>query len=316
MKLKKILAACAAGGILFTGGNALVNASSDDLIAFKEAYLSAPVDNRMFNENIDFFGPTFHGEVISDGFIFRDASMRMSGRINWEYTNPNTNQTADEIIPFYIEQTNDEMTMYVQRNNRWYKFMLPSVPVGLANAIKSTDINILTQNMNAVKDVEILRDNDEERVMNITLDGKKLAELMHQYNDNKISNMNSYEMNAQKGFMDHLTDALATTDLKCAWTVDKQTWQSKSATVDFTNVMRAYAKDVLNDAAKGEITLNSDDRKFYESLGYFAELHTKATYYKANEDAKPTMPSNAANALTNENIFNDLVKEVATSTKK
>ena len=80
--------------------------------------------------------------------------------------------------------------------------------------------------------------------------------------------------------------------------------------------MRAYAKDVLNDAAKGEITLNSDDRKFYESLGYFAELHTKATYYKANEDAKPTMPSNAANALTNENIFNDLVKEVATSTKK
>ena len=309
MKIKKLLTMMAMGGLLVSNGNAIVDAAQDGMIAFKEAYLSAPVDNRIFNENIDFFGPNFHGEVVGDGFIFRDASMYINGKIDWQYTN-SSNETVDENIPFYIEQSNKDMIMYLQRNNRWSKLKLPAVPIEIANALKTTDVNILSQNMEAVKDVEVLDDTEEKRIMNITLDGPKLAELIKKYNENSIGSMT----NDEKNFLGHLFDALQTTNVQCNWSVDKKTWQSISLTVNFTDLMRAYAKDVLDDAAKGEIVLNADDRSYYEALGYFSELHTKASYYKS--DAKPTKPDGANYAQNNENIFNDMVKEIGKAAKK
>ena len=316
MKIKKFLAAIAAGGLLLSNSNAIADTISDNIMSFREAYLTVVSDNRTFVENIDFFGPTFHAELKGDTFILRDASMRMKGGINWEYTNPSTDQTSNENMQFYIEQNNDEMTMYVQRNNRWSKFMLPAVPVGLANAIKTNDINILTENMSAVKSVDILQDTKEKRIMNITLDGKKLSELLHKYNDQRIASLSTSEQTAQKNFIGHLSDALQKTDVNCAWTVDKSTWRSISVTVDFTNLMRAYAKDILDDASKGELTLSADDRHFYEALGYYSELHSSSAYYKADESVMPKMPDGASYAGFNNNVFSDMVKGIGVSAIK
>ena len=310
---KKILAGIIAGSLLIGGGSAL----ADNMDAFKEAYLATPVDNRAFHEAVEFFGPNFHGELGGTAFILRDATAKMSGNITWQFTNPDTNVTNDPVtMPFYITQNNDIMTMYVQRNGSWSRFNLPAVPVALANAIKTTDINILRQNMATVKAVDIVRENAEQRVMNITLDGKKLAELLRTYNDDRIAGLSQSERTEQKSFMDHLADGLQTTDVVCSWTVDKKNWRTVSATVDLTNVMRAYAKDYLDDAAKGEIVLSATDRAYYESLGYFSELHSRSAYQAVVDDnAGPAVPAGASSARNNPNVFSDLVRLIGSEAR-
>lgn len=310
---KKILSAFLAGSML-VGGGAI---AADNMDAFKEAYLATPVDNRAFHEAVEFFGPEFHGELNGTSFILRDATMKMSGTISWQFTDPNTYNTTEESnIPFYVEQNGDVMTMYVQRSGSWSKFNLPAVPVALANAIKTTDVNILQQNMSAVKSVDIVSENADQRVMQVNLDGKKLAELLHTYNDDRIANLSQAERTEQKTFIDHLADGLQTTDVTCSWTVDKKTWRTVSATVNLTDVMRAYAKDILDDAAKGEIVLSQSDRSFYESLGYFSELHTRAAYYVAGDGSQPQMPQGASSARNNPNVFQDLSRLVGSEARK
>ena len=311
MKLKKkILAAVLAGGFIFSGGNALVTYAADGLVAFKEAYLAEVTDNRAFSVNADFFGPSHRAELNSKAFILRDGTLRNSGQITWEFTNPGDNQVTSENIPYYVEQNGDTMTMYVQRNGRWSKFTLPAIPVGVANAIKTTDINTLQQNMSAIKSVEVLKDDANQRIMNINLDGKKLAELLHTYNDANIEKLSGTEKAEQKGFIDHLADAFQKTDLTCAWTVNKQNWKTISTSIDLTKLIQAYGKDYLDDAAQGSIVLSQTDRKFYEALGYYSELHFVATHSAAGE-GEVTAPQGISSASNNSNVFLDLVQKIS-----
>ena len=311
MKLKKkILAAVLAGGFIFGGGNALVTHAADGLVAFKEAYLAEVTDNRTFSVNADFFGPSYRAELNSKAFVLRDGTLRDSGQISWEFTNPADNQVTSENIPFYVEQNGDAMTMYVQRSGRWSKFALPAIPVGVANAIKTTDINTLQQNMSAIKSVEVLKDDANQRIMNINLDGKKLAELLHTYNDENIEKLSADEKAEQKGFIDHLADAFQATDLTCAWTVNKKNWSTVTASLDLTKLVQAYGKDYLDDAAKGSIVLSQTDRKFYEALGYYSELHFVVNYSSTGE-GEVAAPQGIGSARNNANVFGDLVQKIS-----
>lgn len=297
---KKILAAVMAGGIIFGGGNALVTSAADNMVAFKEAYLAENNSTRSFRVNADFFGPSYRTEINGVSFILRDATMRMTGQMNWEFTNPATNEVTNEDFPYYVEQNGNTMTMYVQRNGSWSKFALPAIPVGIANAIKTTDLATLQQNMTAVKDVEILKDDANQRIMNVTLDGEKLAELVQSYNSN---------VSGEKDFLGHIVDALKKTDLTCAWTVNKKDWTTATATLDLTKLIQAYGKDYLDDAAKGEIVLSQADRSYYEVLGYYSELH-----FVLNSQATETQvsaPQGASSARTNANVFADLVQKIS-----
>lgn len=296
---KKILSAVLAGGMLFNCGNVLADTSQDSLLKFKEVYLTEVNDNRSFRINADFFGPSHSAEINGRAFILRDATMRMTGQINWEFTNPNTNAVTNENFPYYVEQNGDTMTMFVQRNGQWSKFTLPAIPVGVANSIKTTDIATLQQNMTAVKSVEILKDDANQRIMNINLDGEKLAELLQKYNNNAD----------EKDFLGHIVDAIKKTDLTCTWTVDKNNWRTVSATLDLTKFIQAYGKDYLDDAAKGKIVLSQTDRSYYEVLGYYSELHFVVNYLSAKEQI--SAPQGIDSAKVDENIFADLVEKIS-----
>ena len=307
---KKILSAALVGGVLFSGGNFSVEAA-DDLTSFKEAYLAEVVDNRAFSMNADFFGPSYRTEINGRAKLLRDATMQMDGTMHWEFTDPSSYQVQSEDIPFYVSQNGDDMTMLVQRSGRWSKFALPAIPVGIANALKTTDIGTLQQNMSAVKSVEVLKDDADQRIMNVTLDGKKLAELVRTYNDAKLATLSQSEQTAQKDFIGHLTDALQTTDLTCSWTVSKKNWQTITASANLTKLIQAYGKDYLDDAAKGELVLSQTDRAFYEVLGYYSELHFVVNYYNDSNETVAAQPAGSNYAQTNANVFADLVKKIS-----
>ena len=316
-KLSKTLAAVAAGGMLFFGAGNLAEADSDSEFTFRQAYLSMKQDNRVFHQNIVFFGTTFHVDINSSGQILRDASMRMNGNINWEYTNPSNNITRNNTMPFYLTQNGEEMTLYVQRQNKWSKFSLPGVPVGFANALKSNDISTLQENIDLVKDVELFRESDTQQIFNITIDGKKLSDRMQSYSKNQnTAELSSEEVADQQRFFNNLNDALQSTDIKCTWTVNKIKNQTVTAVIDFTDLMRAYAKSVLDDSAAGKIVLSDEDRLLMDTIGYYSEFHYSMTYADANEKLNFNLPSAAQKAAVNNNVFQDLFKDMTTSVKK
>ena len=316
-KLSKTLAAVATGGMLFFGAGNLAEADSQSEFTFRQAYLSVPQDNRVFRQNIVFFGTTFHVDINSAGQILRDASMRMSGNINWAYTNPSNNITRNSTMPFYLTQTGEEMTLYVQRQNKWSKFSLPGVPVGFANALKTNDLATLQENIELVKDVEIFRESATQQIFNITLDGKKLSSRMQSYARNQnTSELSSTEVAEQQRFFNNLNAALQKTDVKCTWTVDKVKNQTVTAVIDFTDLMRAYAKNVLEDSASGKIVLSEEDRMLMDTIGYYSEFHYSMNYAAANEKLNFNLPSAAQKAAVNNNVFQDLFKDMTTSVKK
>lgn len=295
---KKILSAFLAGGILFNCGNVLADTVQDNFMKFKEVYLAENNDNRAFMINADFFGPSHSTEISGRAFILRDATMRMTGQINWEFTNPTTNLITKEDFPYYVEQNGDKMTMFVQRDGKWNKISFPAIPVGISNAFITSDVNILQENMTVVKTVEILKDDSNQRIMNVTLDGEKLAGLLQKYNSD-----------SSEDFVRHMISAVKKTDLICTWTVNKNNLRTISATFDLTKLVHAYGKDYLDEAAEGKIILSQEDRSYYEVLGYYSELHLIMNYQNSAEQI--SMPQGASSAVTNQNIFADLVQKIS-----
>ncbi len=314
-KLSKTLAAVAAGGMLFFGAGNLAEADSNSEFAFRQAYLASAQDNRVFRQNIVFFGTTFHVDINSSGQILRDASMRMNGNINWEYTNPSNNITQNNTMPFYLTQNGAEMTLYVQRQNKWSKFLLPGIPAGFANDLKSTDVSTLQENLQLVKDVELFRENDTQQIFNITFDGKKLSDRMQSYSKAQdTTELSADEVATQQRFFNNLNAALQTTDVKCTWTVDKVKNQTVTAVIDFTDLMRAYAKNVLDDSAAGKIVLSDEDRMLMDTIGYYSEFHYSISYSDAKLNFN--LPSAAQKAAVNNNVFQDLFNDMTTSVNK
>ena len=317
-KFKKTLAAVAASGILFFGANNVSAAPADNAdFEFRQAYLSLVNDIRTFDQSIVFFGTTFHVDISSQGQILRDNSMRMSGNINWAYTNPTTKQTSNNNIPFFMTHLNNEMMLYVQRNNKWSRFILPNIPADFVDAVKSNDISILEENLKAVKSVEIFRDTNSQEIFNITLDGQYLAERLKEYGKKTdTTQFSAEELTEQTNFFRNLENAFQKTDVVCTWTVDKDQNATLTAVVDLTPVMRAYAESVLDEAAEGKITLSDEDRLLMETIGYYSEFHYSMSSSKITNTQALTPPAAARKAAVNNNIFQDFLKDMTTSVKR
>jgi hypothetical protein len=314
-KLSKTLAAVVAGGFLFfSAGDALADSNAE--FKFREAYLSEAQNTRIFNQNIDFFSNTFYADADSQGKVLRDGTMQISGRLNWAYTNPSNNMTINKKIPFYItQQGNSEMTLHVQRNGKWNKFVLPGMPSSFVNALSTTDHNILQENMKAVRNVELFRETNAQQIFDIALDGQYLAQLMADYSYNR-TDISDEERANHEDFSRNLQAALKKKDLHCTWTFDKINHRTVTIVIDFTDLLRDYSINVLNEAAAGKFTLTEEDKMLFEAIGYYSECHYTLSYYNGDEDRNYAPSAEAQKASENRNIFNDLVREMVTTVQK
>lgn len=307
-KLSKILATALIGGsFLFGSGDvSAADANSDAMMKFREAYLTTDTGTRSFDQMLTFFGGTvFRADITADSQILQDASMRISGTANWSYTSPETKQTTNLTIPFYIAQNgNSDMTMYVQRNRKWSKVMLPGFPSALANALKSNNPKIAQENMAAVKDVEIFKDDANQRIMKIVVDGDYVANLFEKY-ENTSSDDAIMNSNLKKALIDN--------DVFITWTVDKNRNQTVTTTLELTDLVRSYARGMLNDSAAGKITLNKEEMALLDSIGYYSEFHYSLTYGSGNKSLN--MPAGAANASENAGVLDDLEKDMVAVVK-
>jgi hypothetical protein len=313
--LSKTLAAVVTGSVLFFSAGD-VQASADAEAKFRQAYLSEYQTTRSFNQNIDFFSPTFHADVDSYGTVISDGTMQMTGKFNWAYTNPVNNNTINFDIPFYITQNGDsEMTLYVQRNGSWTRFLLPGMPSSFVNALKTTNNSVLRDNMQGIRNVELFSETNAQQIFLITLDGNYLAQSMANYSQNRSGDSVSTREN-HEFFSRNLQAALRKTDVHCTWTFDKINNHTLTAVIDFTELLRAYSVSVLNEAAAGTIVLSEEDRRLFETIGYYSECHYTLSYIGGDVQSKTNPPSEAKKAPVSRDIFDDLVREMVTTVKR
>jgi hypothetical protein len=306
-KLSKILSAAAVGGMLIFGGN--VQAAENDMQTFRDSYLSTAEDSRHYNQIATFFGGTvFKADINAQGSILSDASLNMAGTIDWSYTSPRTKQTTNLSIPFYIAQSGDnDMVLYVQRYRRWNKITLPGFPAALASAIKANDLKTLQENAQAVKDVEIFKEDVDQRIMKLVIDGKFVASLLDKYND---QNSTGAEINR------NLKKSLAENDIYCTWTFDKRKKETKTVSIDLTDLMRGYARSVLDESAAGTIKLEPEEKSLLDAIGYYSEFHYSLSSVGAIDKKILTPPSSALNAQENDAVFDDLLNDMTAVVKR
>lgn len=319
MNLKKLSAVVAIGSAIFFGGNAVADAANmtnDGMWAFREAYVSQAPDTRIFAQDLTLISTNFHLDINSKAQVLKDGSFRMGGNFNWTYTNLKKNYSTNNTIPFYIEQLGNEMTLYVQRRGKWSKMLLPGLPAGIALIWKSTDPSVLEKNFRAVKAVEILKDTPDLRIMNVTLDGTKLADILADNGSATFTNLSGDALTEQKEIFERWLAAFRANDITFSWTVNKPNWETVTAAFDLTNIMRAYCIYVLDQAAAGNVVLTDEERDLLDAMGYYSELRSYTSHIDSKKEVMINLPANLSQAPENDDSLNDIFADMTTVVEK
>lgn len=317
---KKIIAAVGCSVLLLGGNPADAAEQQQDVMwAYREAYMANINDERVASTNIDLFGPNYHWELDADGKVLRDGSMRWHGNMSWDYTEKKSNITSHEDIPFYLEHLNNMVTLYIQRENNWSKISVPGVPPELANALASNSINYFNDSMQAVKKVTIENETDKMRGFRVVMDAGKMMQVTEKYWDTAPNNLSEKEKQEQKEFFANLTKSFAGTELTFDWVVNKENNKTVTLSTDLTPLLRAYARNVINEMSAGNVKLTDEQREMMDALGYFSELKFYVTYVGANQEESLAVPDDVRkNAVDMLNIadIQKGVSEAAQTEKK
>lgn len=310
LNLRRVAAVATMSGLLFLGGNADAAPESDGMWAFREAYTAQTSDTRVFEQDLTLNAPTFHLDIDSRAQVLKDGSFRMGGTFTWTYTNLKKSYSINRNIPFYIEQIDNEMTLYVQRKGKWSKMLLPGLPSGIGILWKSTDPAILNEIVNAVKAVEVLKETDDLRIMNVTLTGTKLADILDKNSTATFANLKGDKLTEQKEILNRWLASFRSTDITFTWTVNKPSLTTATVVLDLTEIMRAYARYVLDESAAGRVVLNDEERDLLDALGYYSELRAYTTRIAARKDTMVNLPSNLSKVPENDDSLNDVFLEM------
>ena len=318
LNFRRFATAAAVSGILLFG-NAVDAAVTDDagMKAFREAYTEPLSATRMFRQDFILVSTTFHLELKSNAQITPEGSMKMSGDLLWTYTNLQKNYSTNSALPFYIEQSGNNLMLYIQRGGQWSKMALPGLPSGIITLWKSNDMNVVNQNMDAVKKVEVLKDTSDVRIMKVTLDGDKIAKLIEKNSQASFANLSGDALAEEKENLNRWLTAIKTSDVTFTWGVKKPNWTTVSITFELTDIMRAYSRYVLSESAAGRIVLTDEERDLLDVMGYYSELHSYTTYLSPDSgDIKFNIPPNLESIPENDSSLDDIFAEMTTAVVK
>ena len=299
---KKIIAAIGCGVMLWSGSPAMAAEPQDAMSVYKEAYMANFNDERAVSTNLDLLGPDYHWELNAKGKVLRDSTMYWQGSMRWDIKAKKMNLTSREDIPFYLENVTGLLILYAQRAGQWVKLSVPGIPVELANVWQNGAANFMDDSLQAVKNVSLANETDTQQSLQIVIDAGKMMQVSEKYLDDGTLKLSEKEKQEQKAMLDTLTKALQGTDLTVDWVVNKADHKTIAINTDLTPLLRAYAKNVINDKTAGKIKLSNDEREMMESLLSFSELKFYMTYSGVNQNEKFTIPDDVRKSAVE--IFN------------
>lgn len=283
-------------------------AGMDGMSAFKEAYFANPPQIHQFETTASFFGPSFHLDAKMCGEWNGNGTLWCGGEIAFDDTELKTGQTAKKNIPVYMEYSGDSLYFYGKNNNSWLQEQIMGIPMWIAYVIKSRDMTVLEENASAVQAVNLIKDDGAQQQMQIILNGSRLAALTRSHG------MNGSDKD--RLFAEYLAQAMEQTNLELAWVVDKNTKQTITLTANLTELMRNYAKSMLQASYESKLTLTKDEQEFYQTIGYYCNLNFYCNRTGAQEKIKAAYDIGRAakGASTNGSTIDAIRKEAVDAT--
>ena len=164
-------------------------------------------------------------------------------------------------------------------------------------------------------DVQTTELGNGQQRMQITFNGKALSAVKDKAVRAKISAMNEADGKAALQSVGYLNAALAENNPRCVWTIDKKTGKTTMLTADLTEIMRSYAKAMLQDSYQSKITLTDEEKEFLASIGYYYNLQVYLTQESKSAD-RAVIPATVKNTAQDAYIFADIKNEIISAVKK
>jgi hypothetical protein len=277
----------------------------DDMAAFREA-ITMPAQTKnngyILRESINFFVPTGHAKL---EFIAqtKEDSARMSGALDF-LLNDEEGGTLTDQIPFYIDQNKKDMTIYYKMGKEWEKFHAPSLAAVLTDVIATPTSTDIEKEISFVKDVKVLRESDTQRTMFVRLDSDKVADAIREYSEENPADKGTADDREMQGhFMQWLDTGVRKADIWYMWTVDKNSWQTITQSLDLTGVVRETAKAAMDDKSEHWSPYAEELLSF---VAYYSDMKEYTVFLNQKAEKKLELPKEAKKAKLVEDMIVDM----------
>ncbi len=286
---KKALAAAFACGTLLWGGVAAADPAPamDGMAAFREAItMPSKPDQRVFREDLLFFSPTIRADLEFLGQA-KKHSLRIAGNLDVLATD-NSGDTAKLAVPFYMTQTNQNMTIYFKIGDAWQKFTTPTLAAVATDVVTTPTEAEVEDTIALVKEVVVLRETPSQRTMLVRLDSNKLADTVKKYAEkHPADNGTANDGEMQKTFMKYLDQGIRKADLWYTWTIDKTDWQTITMSYNLSSIMQETARAALSENHPDWPPMLTET---VEMLAYYSDLKTYTTFLNPDVKDKADVP--------------------------
>ena len=247
--------------------------NSEGMQAFREALTSdSDTPNRVFRQDILFASPLIQGELEFFGTVENDA-FKSTGEFSlWIYKDDGSYD--EKYIPFYLTQNGKDMTIYFKADKKWEKITAPSLAASVTDMIATPTAKEIEEIIADTKDVTVLQENDNRRIMLITLDGDRMADsLKTKSEENPASTADPIQESA----VNYLDTAFRNANTWYMWTIDKRDWHTVAMQYQFSGIVQEFARAMLNDPTK---TWPDEISQLLETIAYYSEIRAYTTYPK------------------------------------
>ena len=217
--------------------------NSEGIKAYREALSSYSAEaEKVFRQDILFASPFIQAELDILGSVEGDV-FKSSGDLTF-WIEKNDGTSTEKIIPFYMTQDGKDMTIYFKSDKEWEKFTAPSLAAGIMDMLASPTPEEVEELVNDAKEVSILQENENRRIMLITLDGNRMADSFRAMSE---ANPDSTADPIQEAIVNYFDTAFRNANLWYMWTIDKRDWHTVAMQYQFSGLVQELARAALND---------------------------------------------------------------------
>lgn len=277
--------------LVFTATTALAasNTESKGIRAYRNSMYETMNDSqKVFHQYIRFGVPDVKAELDFNGKI-DGHTLNLAGALDFSVIS-SAGENVPVNIPFYIAQNGNSLDIYYKTDDKWSKYAAPSVAAELTDIIASPTKQEIDEEIKLIKSVKILHENDSRRTLLVTIDGKKLADEFKFISDKNPADKGTQgDENIHNDFMFYLDAAFRKNDISYVWTIDKKNHQSKTISVDLSNLIRDIALSVLNDPNQN---FGDAASSILEVFAFYSDFKMYATFLDNSAQSTLTVPQN------------------------
>ena len=245
--------------------------NSEGMKAFREALTSdSDKADRIFRQDILFASPLIQAELDFFGTIDNNAFKATGDFTLWIENDDAT--TTEKTIPFYLTQNGNNMIIYFKADKQWEKFTTPILAANAMDMIATPTPTEIEEIIADTKEVSILHENNNRRIMLVTLDGNRIADSLKTKAE---ENPDATADPIQETAVNYLDTAFRNADVWYMWTIDKRDWHTVAMQYHFSGIIQELARAMLNDPNQ---QWPDEVSQLLETIAYYSEIRAYTTY--------------------------------------